>query len=318
MSSTIFLRQSSLLRHAINLDRAPAWLWIALQTVAMWPTWRWMAARVSDGSDDPLGLLAIAAVGVLLWSVRKQLRSAPRLSWMAAALVGTLAATSMRGFVTPLATSLLAVVSWACGLIAFLPAVRRGAMQARDGVLWPAPRHAVAAVPVLGLAVLALPLIASLQFYAGYPLRVVTAEVSRWLLAVGFAVQREGSSLLVDGHLVIVDAPCSGVQMAWAGYFTACAVALFKGQGNRGFALRLPLVGLTVLVGNVLRNTALVALEATGNASSNLVHQSIGLVALAAVCAAIAWFMGSRVSDAASSEIVRGVADQRSKQGENK
>lgn len=318
MSSTFLLRQASVVHHAIRVDRAPAWVWIALQTVALWPTWRWMAARVSDGSDDPLGLLAIAAIAALVWSVRGQLCCAPRLSWMAAALVGTLAATFMRGSVTPLATSLLAMLSWACGLIAFMPSVRRGAMQVRHGVLWPAPRHAVPTVPVLGLAVLALPLIASLQFYAGYPLRVLTAEASRWLLTVAFAVQREGSSLLVNGHLVIVDAPCSGVQMAWAGYFTACAVALFKGQGNRGFALRLPLVGLTVLVGNVLRNTALVALEATGNASSELVHQAIGLVVLAAVCGAIAWLMGSSAGDAESSEVVRGVSGQRCKQGERK
>lgn len=280
----------------MRIDRAPAWVWLGLQAAALWPTWRWMIARVADGSDDPLGLLALAALGVLLWSVRGQLRSSPRLSWMAVALVGTLAATSMRGEVTPLATSLLAITSWACGLLAFMPSVRRGAMQARNGVLWPASRHIVAAVPVLGLAVLALPLIASLQFYAGYPLRVLTAEASRWLLSVAFSVQREGGSLLVDGRLVIVDAPCSGVQMAWAGYFTACAVALFKGQSNRGFALRLPLVGLTVLAGNVLRNTALVALEATGNASSQMVHQGIGLLALAVACGAIALLMGRPVS----------------------
>ena len=37
----------------------------------------------------------------------------------------------------------------------------------------------------------------------------------RWLLAPGFNVVREGSSLLVDGQMVIVDAPCSGVQMVW-------------------------------------------------------------------------------------------------------
>ncbi|MGB3072172.1 MAG: exosortase Q [Ottowia sp.] len=292
MMSYLLRRHPPVLRGAMRIDRAPAWLWIALQTAALWPTWRWMAVRVMDGSDDPLGLLALAALGTLLWSVRGQLRCAPRLAWLAAALVGTLAATSMRGTVTPLVTSLLAVISWACGLLAFLPQARRGAMQVRDGVLWPAPHHAISAVPVLGLAVLALPLIASLQFYAGYPLRVLTAEASRWLLAAGFAVQREGSSLLVNGQLIIVDAPCSGVQMAWMGYFTACAVALFKGLGDRGFGLRLPWVGLTVLVGNVLRNTLLVALEASGYAPSPAVHEGIGLLVLAAVCGAIEVLMG--------------------------
>ena len=194
-------------------------------------------------------------------------------------------------FLAPMLSFVLAILAWACGLLAFLPSARHGAMRAHDGVLWPAARDAIAAAPVLGLAVLALPLIASLQFYAGYPLRVLTAEASRWLLAAWFTVQREGSSLLVDGQLVIVDAPCSGVQMAWAGYFTACAVALLRGLPGRAFMLRLPLVGLTVLAGNVLRNTALVALEATGRAASPAVHEGIGLLALAAVCGAIALLM---------------------------
>jgi len=295
MSSSFLLHQPLTLRAAMRIDRAPAWLWLALQTAALWPAWRWMAARVTDGADDPLGLLALAALGVLLWSVRDQLRCAPRLPWLAAALAGTLAATLLRGplaMVTPLVTCLLAVLAWACGLLAFLPDARRGAMRVHGGVLWPAPRRAIAAAPVLTLAVLALPLLASLQFYAGYPLRVITAEASRWLLGAWFAVQREGSSLLVNGQLVIVDAPCSGVQMAWAGYFTACAVALLKGRGNRAFASRLPLVGLTVLAGNVLRNTILVALEAGGHGANEFVHQAIGLLILAAVCAGIAATIG--------------------------
>jgi exosortase/archaeosortase family protein len=144
---------------------------------------------------------------------------------------------------------------------------------------------------VLGLALLALPLIASLQFYAGYPLRVLTAEASRWLLGVWFAVQREGSSLWVDGQLIVVDAPCSGVQMAWAGYFTACAVALWAGRTGRSFALRLPLVSAAVLVGNVLRNSVLVALAASGHEVGDALHQGVGLLVLAAVVTVIGWAM---------------------------
>ena len=296
MNTSLLTRSPRLLNTAMRIDRAPALLWIGLHTAALWPTWRWMAARMADGSDDPLGGLALAALAALLVAVRGQLRSAPRLPWLAAALVGTLAATALHGQVTPLLGSLLAIVAWAGGLLAFLPDERRGAMQVRDGVLHAAPRFPIAALPVLGLAVLALPFIASLQFYAGYPLRVLTAEVSRWLLLPWFHVLREGSSLNVDGLLVIVDAPCSGVQMAWAGYFTACAVALWAGRGDRAFALRLPLVGAAVLLGNVLRNTALVALEATGRGMPAL-HEGIGLVALAAVCGAVAWAMARRVDD---------------------
>jgi exosortase/archaeosortase family protein len=117
----------------------------------------------------------------------------------------------------------------------------------------------VATAPVLGLSVLSLPLLASLQFYAGFPLRVVTAEASRWLLSIAHTVERTGSSLVVNGQLIIVDAPCSGVQMAWLGYFTACVATLATRISNKTFLLRLPIVGALVLMGNVLRNTVLVA-----------------------------------------------------------
>lgn len=291
MSLPLLLRHPRLQPWSLRIDRAPAALWLVLQTAALWPTWRWMAARLQDGSDDPLGLLALGALIALVFALRRDLRAAPRLPWLLAALAGTLAATLWRGEWPALLLSLVGVLAWAAGLLAFLPATRRGAMRAVGGVLWPAPRLAVGRLPVLGLAVLALPLIASLQFYAGYPLRVLTAEASRWLLAPWFTVLREGSSLNVNGVLVIVDAPCSGVQMAWAGYFTACAVALWAGRGDRAFALRLPLVGAAVLVGNVLRNSVLVALEA-GPGAPAAVHEGVGLVALTAVCALIAWGMG--------------------------
>ena len=294
MTTPFLLRRPHLQTWSMRLDRAPALAWIALQTAALWPTWRWMAARLQDGSDDPLGWLALAALAALVLALRRDLRTAPRLPWLAAALAGTLAATALRGAAPALLVSLIAVLAWAAGLLAFLPATRRGAMRVQGGVLWPAPRLAVGRLPVLGLAVLALPLIASLQFYGGYPLRVLTAEASRWLLAPWFAVVREGSSLSVNGVLVIVDAPCSGVQMAWAGYFTACAVALWAGRSDRAFALRLPLVGAAVLVGNVLRNSVLVALQASGHGALPGVHEGVGLAALAAVCGVIAMGMAAR------------------------
>ena len=102
---------------------------------------------------------------------------------------------------------------------------------------------------------------------------------------------REGSSLLVDGRLVIVDAPCSGVQMVWLGYFTACVVALWAGRSSRGFLARLPAVGLLVLAGNIVRNCVLIGLEGAGRALVPWQHDALGLVLLALVCGAIAWVM---------------------------
>lgn len=261
-------------RFGIAIDTAAEWRWLTLLAVALWPTWWWMAQRMVDGSDDPLGVLALAALGAVLWQHRLRLRAAPRLGFQVAALAGALLTTALHNQLPDLLVALIGLLSLAAGLIAFLPAQ-------------------VATAPVLGLSVLALPLLASLQFYAGFPLRVVTAEASRWLLAVAHTVERSGSSLVVDGQLIIVDAPCSGVQMAWLGYFTACAVALAVGRNNRSFLLRLPVTGVLVLLGNVLRNTVLVALQASGTHVPGWGHDAVGLLVLAAVCAGIAWAMGS-------------------------
>jgi exosortase/archaeosortase family protein len=260
-------------RFGIALDTAPEWRWLALLAAALWPTWWWMGQRMVDGSDDPLGLLALAALAGLLWQHRGHLRPAPRLGFQVTALAGAVLTTALHQQLPDLVVALIGLLSVAAGLIAFLPA-------------------RVATAPVLGLSVLSLPLLASLQFYAGFPLRVVTAEASRWLLSIAHTVERTGSSLVVNGQLIIVDAPCSGVQMAWLGYFTACVVALATHQTNKAFLLRLPVVGALVLLGNVLRNTVLVAAQASGTHLPGWGHDAIGLLVLAAVCGGIAWTMG--------------------------
>lgn len=266
------LKRPGFVRWGVRIDTAPEWIWLALLAAALWPTWLWMGQRMLDRSDDPLGLLALAALGLLAWQQRRRLRPAPRLGWLALALIGAVAATLCQAWLPSLVVALLALTALASGLCAFLPV-------------------SVASAPVLGLSVLSLPLLASLQFYAGYPLRVITAEASRWLLMLGHEVERSGASLLVDGQLVIVDAPCSGVQMAWFGYFSACAVTLYLARSNRTFLTRLPAVSVLVLGGNVLRNTVLVAAEASGRAVPGWVHEAVGLLVLAAVCTAIAWVM---------------------------
>lgn len=247
-------------------------LWLALMAAALWPHGVWMARRMSDGSDDPLGALALAALAGLLFIQRRALRQTPHSGWFTAALLGVVAATAAHGTLAALAAALLGLLAFAAGALAFLPAT-------------------VARAPVLGLGVLALPLLASLQFYAGYPLRVLTAELSRWLLQSSHAVERSGAALQVDGQLILVDAACSGVQMVWLGYFSACAVALAAGRRDRTFLARLALVGVLVLGGNVLRNTVLVAAQARGWQLPGWAHDGVGLVVLALVCSAIGWLM---------------------------
>jgi exosortase/archaeosortase family protein len=247
--------------------------WLALQAAALWPHWRWAAARVADGSDEPLGLAALVALLVWVLRLEPQLRASPRPGWLAASGLLTVTATVAVFQWPPLLGALCAVLALAAGLRAVMP----------SGQPW---------LPVTGLAVLALPVVSSLQFYAGYPLRLLTAEISTWVLQIfGMAAERSGTAMLVHGRLVIVDAPCSGVQMVWMAYFCACVVAAWCGLRDGTMLRRLPWVGVLVLAGNVLRNSVLVALEAQGEVVGEAVHQGVGLVVLVAVCAAVAAVM---------------------------
>ncbi len=268
-------------RWQLRVDALTPLAWLGLQAIALWPHWRWAAARVVDGSDDPLGLAALAALLLLVWRLEPQLRGTPRPGWLVVAAMATVGATTAMFLAPPLFGALLAALAMAAGWRAYLPSGHPG-------------------LPMAGLAVLALPVVSSLQFYAGYPLRVVTAQLSTWLLqGLGMAAERSGTAMVVQGRLVIVDAPCSGVQMVWMAYFTACAVAAFSGLRDRQLLARLPWVGLLVLTGNVLRNSVLVALEAQHSTVSEAVHQGVGLVVLVTVCSAVVWVM-------------RGVRDERS------
>ena len=82
-------------RFGIAIDTAAEWRWLALLAVALWPTWLWMGQRMVDGSDDPLGALALAALGSLLWQHRQRLRAAPRLGFQAVALAGAVLTTAL-------------------------------------------------------------------------------------------------------------------------------------------------------------------------------------------------------------------------------
>jgi exosortase/archaeosortase family protein len=266
MNRVIFTSTSG--RWQARLDAMPPLGWLGLQAVALWPHWRWVASRVADGSDDPLGIAALAALLFAVVKLGPSLRASPRPEWLACAVALSVAAT-LAQHATATGGALLAALAMCAGLRAFMPSGQP-------------------VLPLAGLAMLALPVIASLQFYAGYPLRVVTAQCSAWALQwMGMAAERTGSAMQVEGRMVIVDAPCSGVQMVWMAYFCACAVAALNGLSDRGFLRRLPWLGVLVLLGNVLRNSVLVALEARQAHVPEALHQGVGLGVLALVCTAV-------------------------------
>jgi exosortase len=242
----------------------PLWLLLAL-LAAFWPVWRWYLARLDDGSDEPWAALALAAALFVSWPAR-ELRLVPTDALLRVAAGFTLLYAAMAPFAPPLVRAVLAMAALAC--------------------VWTSVAGARARLPVaLALSMLSLPVIASLQFYAGFPLRVLTAAgATQMLQLAGLEVVRAGTSMELDGRLVLVDAPCSGVRMAW----TACVLCcVLLGQRSRvtwgalfvALAFALPVV----LFANAARAAALFLLETSGSAPSDVLHSLVGILTFALV-----------------------------------
>ena len=254
---------------AARLQRLPPWCWPLLVALATWPSATWLVRRLFDDSDDPLGIVALVALMLALWQRRDRFARVARPGPMGIAVALALASNLPLIDLPDLVRASMATIA----VVAALAAIAD-------------PGEPIG--PYAGLAILALPLLSSLQFDADLPLRVVTAEASRWLLAaIGFDVSRLGTASTAGGHLVLVDAPCSGVPMAWVGAFTACVAGRWCRVSDRRFVARLPLVGATALVGNIVRDTLLVAAEADGVAMTDAMHAAIGLLAFAGVATVV-------------------------------
>ena len=247
-------------------------LLMAALCAALWPVWGWFAAGSLDASNDYTGLLAAANAVVMLWRAPAAPPVTQPLALPAALLALYAAATAAGvapGTASPLAALALASLASA----------------------WRLGRRMDAAL--LALCVLALPLAASLQFYCGYPLRVVAGELSAALLRMsGIGVVREGAMLAWDGQLIAIDAPCSGVKMLWAGLYLACALAAsYRLPAWRTLAALL-LAGVAVVAANGLRAAALFHTETGLVVLPPWAHQGSGVVCF--IAAALGIFMGVR------------------------
>ena len=228
--------------------------------LAAWPVWRWYFLRMTDGSDEPCGLLALATFVFLALRDRATLRLDERRFVRPLLLLGVYVATFR--FFSPLPRAMLVMAAFALLSLGKRELVARG-----------------------GLLALSLPVVASAQFYVGYPLRLLAAEGSAIILrALQFGVVREGLLLNWRGEAILVDAPCSGVQMLWCGFFVAATVASQCRLGNGRSALLFAIALLVVVSANVIRVTALFFKGTQIIALPEWTHEAIGaaLFALAA------------------------------------
>ncbi len=250
----------------------PTWLPTAILVLmpiaAGWQVWLWSFNRLKDRSDDPFGLFALlAATAFSLVAAKQQTSSSTnhRIDWLQAGLI----AASLGTYVLTVDSLPLLVRSgFAISAVALI--ISRVIFGMRINLA------------ILGLCLLALPVVATMQFYMGFPLRLlVTCAVTMLLTVGGYAVSQCGTDLTWATHVVGIDPSCSGVKMLWTGFFAALAIScLHKMSNTRTFVLSLGTIAI-VLFGNIIRATALFFIEVLKDRAHFIepewLHSGIGL-----------------------------------------
>ncbi len=240
----------------------PFALLLAALCLACWPVLHWFATGTLDGSNDSAGLLAVAAAAaVIILAPQREAIARPLL--LPGACLGLYLAATLCLVPVPARSLILALA-----ITALASGLRLG------------KRFDVA---LFALCVLALPFAATLQFYLGYPLRVIAGDLSAFLLRMnGIAVAREGAMLGWHGQLVAIDAPCSGVKMLWAGLLLASALAGAVRLSSLRTAAALTLAIAAIVAANAIRATALFYMEAGIVHLPPSAHSAIGIVSFVA------------------------------------
>lgn len=228
------------------------WMPAVAVLFAAMPVMGWYARRMAEGGDELQALVPLAAALLFLFRDRRKLLTAPMEQGLS--LVPLALYALLFPWLPDLIRALLMIA-----VLAFLTGIRR-----RPGILL--------------LLVLALPWAASLDFFLGYPLRLLTSVNAKFLLeTAGLEVVREGVQLLHDGRVVGVEAACDGMNMLWStGLMTALLAAIFSLRWQATFALG-GLALLLAIAGNSLRAAILFFPESGLIDMPHILHPGIGL-----------------------------------------
>jgi exosortase/archaeosortase family protein len=247
------------------VERIPGSMMILL---ASSPVVSWFIKRLNDGSDEPLGLLVLALALCMAWWDRHAHHASARAKTTGALLV--LSSVLLIGTLPPMLRATLAIAGTGFWF----------GLHRKPGLL--------------GLFVLSLPVISSLQFYAGYPMRLATAEGTVRLLELGGAVVvRSGVNIELGGVPIGVDPACSGIRMLWHALAAAMALAaLHRVSWNATIACGLLALFLCIPA-NVFRASWLVLQESGHIAAYGPGHGAIGLICFTMVLIPL-WALLSR------------------------
>ncbi|NLW46235.1 MAG: exosortase/archaeosortase family protein [Firmicutes bacterium] len=235
-------------------------LTLLMELICFWPVWRWYYFRVINSPDELTGLLSIVTALFFIWLKRNKASTYPKSHlYLTIALNFTYALTY--SFSPPLIRGIIAFSAIAVTLADFF---LKGNFKSS---IW-------------GLFVLGLPLIPTLQFYLGFPLRWLTAFIAVPLINLsGFSISQSGACLNWSGKIVAIDAPCSGVKMLWAGLYLLLTLTTIHDFKFTKTVIALFLTTIIIILGNILRSITLFYLEAGIVPAPGWLHQVIGLIA---------------------------------------
>ncbi len=251
---------------------AAPWL-LGFQALAFWPVLGWYGSRMAEPGEEAWGITGLLAAAWVVYKGRSGAEGqgirGVGIGW--APVTATCAYAAAFPWLSPLPRAILALIALAC----LLPSL---------GLRPRAVLHAA------GFLFLSLPIMPSLQFYLGYPLRILSGETAARLLNLaGIPAVREGAMLNWRDHAVFIDAPCSGVKMLWAGMMLAWALSALRGMGPWRTAGMAGAAFGAVVAGNILRTTALFFLETGAVRAPAWAHSAVGVAGFAAVAGLIAW-----------------------------
>ena len=247
------------------------WYWLlAIETCCGWASWRWYCGRVRGAPEELWELLALlAAIGIAL-----ALPSAEKLP-RAALLLPT-----------------ILLFAYAVGYHALFPLARAALLMGALAATVSAFRFGTRMQPgMCGLVLLALPIIPSLQFYCGFPLRILVANLTVWLLRLsGVYALARGNGVEVGAY---ADRRRCSVQ--WGENALDRLLSRLSSTALR-FGWRdtiLALVGtlIVVVLGNALRAAALFLPEAGLFPLPAGGHDGVGIFVFALTAAGIVGYL---------------------------
>ena len=271
----------------LSSSHSASWLILLTHLLAFWSLWPWYIQRLADGGDAPWGLLSLITAVVFVILEARNGTAAGTNSTQGISLIS--AVTGRSGWPINLIWSAGLTLLYAASYV-WLPPLARAcltvtALTATVSVCF---LHRRFHAGIWGLLLLSLPIMESLQFFAGYPLRTVVTMLAAALLSLsGLAVAPQGAALGWGNSLVAVDAPCSGIRMLWVGAYLVVALACLYRFGFVRLLVGATLSLAVLVLGNALRATALFYLEVGIIPAMGAAHTLIGIVVFALTIAAI-------------------------------